>query len=330
MNNDKSSMAYVSSITTNEQAVRCMQGIISNVEKVIVGKKYEISLVMATLACRGHVLIEDVPGVGKTSMVAALAKSVNGSFKRIQFTPDIMPSDITGYSAYSPKTGEFEYRPGAVMSQFVLADEINRTSPKTQSSLLEVMEENTVTVDGTTYEVPAPFIVLATQNPVEYLGTYALPEAQLDRFFMKITLGYPDEREESRMLDRFKGRSPMDELQPVAEGDDILKIQGLAEMVHADQSINNFIITLARFTREMEDVALGASPRASLCLFKAAQAWALYNTRDYVIPDDVIEMAPHVLSHRILMKQEANIKKIRVNDVINAAIERATKGVVPA
>jgi len=315
---------YQSKITNNQQAVHCMQQVINNVEKIIVGKRYAVSLVMATLACRGHVLIEDVPGVGKTSLVAALARSVNGSFKRIQFTPDIMPSDITGYSAFSPKTGEFEYRPGAVMSQFVLADEINRTSPKTQSSLLEVMEENQVTVDGQTYRVPSPFIVLATQNPVEYLGTYALPEAQLDRFFMKITLGYPDDKEESKMLDRFKGRSPMDELRPVAEGADIIAIQSLAEQIHVDSDINQFIVTISRYTRQQEDIQLGASPRASLCLFKAAQAWALYNGRDFVVPDDVIQMAPHILEHRILMKQEAAIKKVRATDIIEKAIKLAT------
>jgi len=318
-----------STIQTNEHAVRCMRTIIGNVEKIIVGKRFAVSLVMTTLACRGHVLIEDVPGVGKTSLVAALARSVNGSFKRIQFTPDIMPSDITGYSAFSPKTGEFEYRPGAVMSQFVLADEINRTSPKTQSSLLEVMEENQVTVDGLTYAVPTPFIVLATQNPVEYLGTYALPEAQLDRFFMKITLGYPDSKEESRMLERFKGRNPMDELSPVADGADIIRIQELAEQIHVDPEISKFIVTVARYTRELDDVQLGASPRASLCLFRAAQAWALFNGRDYVIPDDVMHMAPHVLGHRILMKQEANVKKVRVQDVIDKALELAADGVLP-
>jgi MoxR-like ATPase len=319
---------YENKITGNEQAVRVMKAVINNVEKVIVGKKYAISLVMATLACRGHVLIEDVPGVGKTSLVAALAKSVNGSFKRIQFTPDIMPSDITGYSAFSPKTGEFEYRAGAVMSQFVLADEINRTSPKTQSSLLEVMEENTVTVDGLTYSVPAPFIVLATQNPVEYLGTYALPEAQLDRFFMKITLGYPESKEESKMLDRFKGRNPLAELEPVAEGEDIIRVQELVEQIHVSEPINNFIVSIARHTRVHEDVQLGASPRASLCLYKAAQAWALYNGRDYTIPDDVIQMASHVLGHRILMKQEAAIKKVRVQDVIDRALKEATGAVL--
>jgi MoxR-like ATPase len=256
-------------------------------------------------------------------LVAALAKSVNGTFKRIQFTPDIMPSDITGYSAFSPKTGEFEYRAGAVMSQFVLADEINRTSPKTQSSLLEVMEENTVTVDGQTYAVPAPFIVLATQNPVEYLGTYALPEAQLDRFFMKITLGYPDEKEEAKMLERFRGRSPLATLESVAEGEDIVAIQNLVEKIHVSAEINEFIVAVSRYTREQEDVQLGASPRASLCLYKAAQAWALYKGRDYAVPDDVIQMAPHVLSHRILMRQEAAVKKVRVADIIGRALKEA-------
>jgi len=322
--------AKTTKITTNEQALRTMKEIIGNVERVIVGKSYAVSLVVATLACRGHVLIEDVPGVGKTSLVAALAKSVSGSFKRIQFTPDIMPSDITGYSAFSPKTGEFEYRPGAVMSQFVLADEINRTSPKTQSSLLEVMEENQVTIDGQTRPVPTPFMVLATQNPVDYLGTFALPEAQLDRFFMKISLGYPDADAENKMLDRFKGKNPMDELTPVAEGSDIIGIQNLAEQIHVDADINQFILALVRHTRENEDVQLGASPRASICLFRASQAWALYSGRDYVVPDDVIEMAPHVLSHRILMKQEASIRRITVQDVLDKAIKNAAVKAVPA
>jgi len=314
-------------VNSNENAVRCMRLIISNVERIIVGKQYAVSLVVATLACRGHVLIEDVPGVGKTSLVAALARSVSGSFKRIQFTPDIMPSDITGYSAFSPKTGEFEYRAGAVMSQFVLADEINRTSPKTQSSLLEVMEENQVTVDGETHAVPSPFMVLATQNPVEYLGTYALPEAQLDRFFMKISLGYPDSKEEGKMLERFKNGTP--QIESVATGEDIVQIQKLAEQIYADPEINKFIVNVTGYTRDHEDVQLGASPRASLCLYKAAQAWALYNNRDYVIPDDVIEMTPHVLSHRILMKQEATIKKVGVEDVLADALRHAIAEISP-
>jgi len=316
-------------ITTHSQALRCMRTIIANVEKIIVGKQYAVSLVVTTLACRGHVLIEDVPGVGKTSLVAALARSVNGSYKRIQFTPDIMPSDITGYSAFSPKTGEFEYRPGAVMSQFVLADEINRTSPKTQSSLLEVMEENQVTVDGMTHQVPSPFMVLATQNPVDYLGTFALPEAQLDRFFMRISLGYPDENAEGRMLERFKGRNPLETLGAVAEGEHIIQVQELTEQIHVDPEINKFIITITRLTRENPDVQLGASPRASICLYRASQAWALYEGRDYVIPDDVIQMAPHVLSHRILMRQEASLRKIDVDNVLDMVIEQASRGIIP-
>ena len=309
-------------MTNTEQAVHCLKRVLYNVEKVIVGKRHSIELVLTTLACRGHALIEDVPGVGKTSMVSALARSVNGSFKRIQFTPDIMPSDITGFSAFNPRTGDFEYRPGAVMSQFILADEINRTSPKTQSSLLEVMEENQVTVDGQSYAVPEPFIVLATQNPVEYLGTYPLPEAQLDRFFMKISLGYPTAAEEGRMLERFREGDPMLALTAVAEGPDIAAIQEMVEKIFVSVDINSFIVDLTRFTREHNDVVLGASPRASLCLFKAAQAWALYKGRDFATPDDVVEMAPHVLEHRIILKQEAKLQKRTPLDVIKSALEQ--------
>ena len=309
-------------ITNTEQAVYCLKRVLYNVEKIIVGKRHAIELVLTTLACRGHALIEDVPGVGKTSLVSALAKSVDGSFKRIQFTPDIMPSDITGFSAFNPRTGDFEYRPGAVMSQFILADEINRTSPKTQSSLLEVMEENQVTVDGQSYPVPEPFIVLATQNPVEYLGTYPLPEAQLDRFFMKISLGYPTAAEEGRMLERFREGDPMQALTAAVEGSEIMEIQKLVEKIFVSVDINAFIVNLTRHTREHTDVVLGASPRASLCLFKAAQAWALYNSRDFVTPDDVIAMAPHVLEHRIILKQEAKLQKKTALDVINDALNK--------
>jgi MoxR-like ATPase len=304
-----------------DAAIQCLKRILGNVEKVIVGKRKAIELTLVALSCRGHVLIEDVPGVGKTSLVSALARSVNGSFKRIQFTPDIMPSDITGFSAFSPKTGEFEYRQGAVMSQFILADEINRTSPKTQSSLLEVMEENQVTVDGRTYPVPSPFIVMATQNPVEYLGTYPLPEAQLDRFFMKISLGYPTAAEESKMLNRFREENPLATLTPVAEGADIIEIQKAVEQIHVNKLINKYIVALVQSTRVQDDVMLGASPRASLCLFKAAQAWAMLNERDYVVPDDVMEMAPPVLEHRILLKQEAKLKKTLPTDIIERALE---------
>jgi len=305
----------------NEQAIHCLKQVLYNVEKIIVGKRHTIELVLMTLACRGHVLIEDVPGVGKTSLVSALARSVNGSFKRIQFTPDIMPSDITGFSAFNPRTGDFEYKAGAVMSQFILADEINRTSPKTQSSLLEVMEENQVTVDGQSYRVPEPFIVLATQNPVEYLGTYPLPEAQVDRFFMRVSLGYPSPAEESHMLERFKEGDPILNLRTAAECEDIIAVQGLVEKIYVSQDINNFIVEIVRFTRQHEDVVLGASPRATLCLFKASQAWALYNERDFVTPDDVIAMAPHVLEHRIILKQEAKLQKRSSKEVVEGALK---------
>jgi len=233
-----------------------------------------------------------------------------------------MPSDITGFSAFNPQNSEFEYRPGAVMSQFILADEINRTSPKTQSSLLEVMEENQVTVDGKSYPVPEPFVVLATQNPVEYLGTYPLPEAQLDRFFMKISLGYPNAAEEGRMLERFREGDPMLSLEPVAHGEDIVAIQNMVEKVHVSGEINGFIVALTRYTREHGDIVLGASPRASLCLFKASQAWALYNNRDFVTPDDVITMAPHVLEHRIILKQEAKLRKVTAVEIIQEALHK--------
>ena len=304
-----------------ELAVRLMKNILYNVERVIIGKRFAVELVINALICRGHVLIEDVPGVGKTSLVSALARSLACSFKRIQFTPDIMPSDITGFSTFNMKTADFEYKPGAVMSQFILADEINRTSPKTQSSLLEVMEENQVTVDGVTYPVPDPFMVLATQNPVEYLGTYPLPEAQLDRFFMKISLGYPDAKEESRILSRFRAGNPLDALKPVADAAQIIAAQKMSENIYVDSQLSAYIVDLARSTREQEEVVLGASPRASLYLFKSAQAWAMYQGRDYVIPDDVVLVAPHVLEHRIMMKQEARLKKITASDIVLRAVE---------
>lgn len=301
--------------------------IVDNVEKVIVGKRNTIELTLISLICGGHVLIEDVPGVGKTSLVASIAKSINASFKRIQFTPDILPSDITGFSIYNQKTGEFEYRPGAVMSNIILADEINRTSPKTQASLLEVMEENQVTVDGITYKVPDPFMVLATQNPIEYVGTFPLPEAQLDRFFMKISIGYPSNAEESSILTRFKLESPLDSLEPVAESSHITEIQKEVRDVHMDVSLNNFIVEIVSQTRIHPDVSLGASPRGSLALYRASQAYAYYHGRDYVTPDDIKKMAYPVLMHRIILKQEARLKKITSFDVLESIL---AKVMVPA
>ena len=298
-----------------------LKNIIDNVEKVIIGKREVIELALCSFLCSGHVLIEDMPGVGKTSLVSALAKSFDCSFKRIQFTPDILPSDITGFSMFNQKTGEFEYYPGSIMSQIILADEINRTSPKTQSALLEVMEESQVTVDGKTYKVPLPFIVFATQNPIEYLGTYPLPEAQLDRFFMKISMGYPNLDEEAKMLSMFKEINPIKNLSPVADTATLIQAQRAVSAVYVDESINKYIVNIIRATRSNIDVSLGASPRASLSLYKAAQAWALFSNRDFVSPDDVIKMASPIIEHRIILKQDSKLKNIKARDVVLAAIK---------
>ena len=298
-----------------------LKNVVDNVEKVIIGKREAIELALCSFLCAGHVLIEDMPGVGKTSLVSAMAKSFDCTFRRIQFTPDILPSDITGFSMYNQKTGDFEYYQGAIMSQIILADEINRTSPKTQSSLLEVMEENQVTVDGKTYPVPQPFVVFATQNPIEYLGTYPLPEAQLDRFFMRISLGYPNPEEESSMLSRFKEHNPIKNLKPVADAHRLVEAQELVTKVHVDEKINKYIVSIVRATRLNDDVILGASPRASLCLYRAGQAWAMYNQRDFVMPDDVIKMAVPVMEHRLVLKQEARLKRLTSKDIVEAAVK---------
>lgn len=311
-----------------KDTVKTLRRIVDNVENVIVGKRNVIELVLISLVCGGHVLIEDVPGVGKTSLVSALAKSLDASFKRIQFTPDVLPSDITGFSIYNQKTSEFEYRPGAIMSQIVLADEINRTSPKTQASLLEVMEENQVTVDGTTYRVPKPFMVLATQNPVEYIGTYPLPEAQIDRFLMKISIGYPTRGEESYILGKYQLNNPLDQLKPVAESAEIVAIQEEVRKLHVDKSLGDYIVEIVGGTRKHSDVVLGSSPRGSISLFRASQAWALYNDRDYVLPDDIKKMVVPVLSHRIILKQEAKLRKIRTEDILSSIVNTVKVPVV--
>ena len=298
-----------------------LDSIINNIERVIVGKRETVELVVISLVCNGHVLIEDIPGVGKTSLVSALAKSINASFKRIQFTPDILPSDITGFTIYNQKSGEFEFRPGSIMSQIILADEINRTSPKTQASLLEVMEENQISVDGITYKVPQPFMVLATQNPVEYLGTYPLPEAQLDRFFMKVSIGYPLPEEESKILSNLQFNNPLDTLEPVADSSEIVSLQQEIRKIHVDENLRDYIVKITGETRKHSDILMGASIRGSIALFRAAQAWAYYNKRNYVIPDDIIKMVAPVLSHRIILKQEAKLKKLSAEDVLNLIIK---------
>ncbi|HZJ83784.1 MAG TPA: MoxR family ATPase [Clostridia bacterium] len=291
-----------------------------NISKVIVGKKEAIELILIALLSQGHVLIEDVPGVGKTTMVSALARSLDLTFRRIQFTPDVLPSDITGFSMYNFKTGEMEFHQGMVMGQIILADEINRTSPKTQSSLLEVMEEHQITVDGTTYKLPQPFIVLATQNPIEYIGTFPLPEAQLDRFFLKVSIGYPSKREEMFILSRFQDDTPLDSLESVASKDDILKLQKVTRSIRVAEPIRDYIADLVSMTRDHPDLSLGASPRGGIFLMRASQAHAILDGRDYVIPDDVQKMVIPVLSHRLILKPEARLKELTSERVLKSII----------
>lgn len=298
-----------------------MKKIVENMSRVIVGKEGPARLMVIALASSGHVLIEDVPGIGKTTMANTMAKSVGLSFNRIQFTPDILPSDITGFTIFNQKTGEFEYRSGNIMSNVILADEINRTSPKTQASMLEVMEEKQVTVDGKTYSVPNPFMVIATQNPVEYMGTYPLPEAQMDRFMMKISMGYPSRSEELEILYKFQKSSPIRELTPVVTSEELLDLQQQVREVRMDQSLAGYIVDLITATRRHEHVMLGCSPRASISLFRASQAAALYEGRDYVIPEDIRDLAVPVLSHRLVLKQEAKIKRITNESIISEIIE---------
>ena len=293
-----------------------------NIRQVIVGKDEAIELLLIALICRGHVLIEDVPGVGKTTMAAALARSLQCSFKRIQFTPDVTPSDVTGFTMVNMQTGEMEFKPGAVMSQIVLADEINRTSPKTQSSLLEVMEEGQVTVDGVTYKLPRPFMVMATQNPVDFVGTYPLPEAQMDRFFLKISVGYPSIEEEMDVLERYSGQvTPMETLAPVCGADEILSMQEALGSVYASREARHYVATIVAMTRTHPALQLGVSPRGSIALLRAAQACAMLSSRDYVLPDDIRHMALPVLSHRLILTPEARMKGVSAQQVLSQLID---------
>ncbi|MDD4797228.1 MAG: MoxR family ATPase, partial [Eubacteriales bacterium] len=279
-----------------------------NVAQVIVGKEKMVDLMLCALLCGGHVLVEDVPGIGKTTLVSALAKSIDLSFQRIQFTPDLLPSDITGFNMPNMKTGEFEFVKGAVMSQVVLADEINRASPKTQSALLEAMQETQVTVDGVTYPLPRPFLVLATQNPVEFVGTYPLPEAQLDRFLMCISLGYPTADEEMRILERYGASASAPAISSVATAQDIIDMRTRAEGVLCAPLVQEYIVQLAAATRRHPDLQLGVSPRGTLSLLRAAKAWALMNDRQYVLPDDVQQLAEPVWAHRLTVRPEALLR----------------------
>lgn len=300
---------------------RFAQLLTQNVGKVIVGKQETIELMMIAVLCRGHVLIEDVPGVGKTTLASALARSLDCSFKRIQFTPDITPSDITGFTIANFKTGEMEYRPGMIMSQIVLADEINRTSPKTQSSLLEAMEEGQVSVDGVTYAVPKPFIVLATQNPVDFVGTYPLPEAQLDRFFMRVSIGYPSADEEAEILDRYaSGKRPIADLKPICTSGDILRLQQEVENVYSAKEIRSYIAAIAAASRKTGALQLGVSTRAAISLLRASQASALLDGRDYVSPEDVRRMAEPVLAHRLVLSPEARMRNMTAERILSNVI----------
>jgi len=298
--------------------------LLGNVTRVLLGKRAEVELALIALASEGHILIEDVPGVGKTMLAKSLAKSIGCTFRRIQFTPDLLPSDVTGVSIYNQKTEEFEFRPGPVMAQIVLADEINRATPKTQSALLESMEEHQITVDGKTYPLPPPFMVMATQNPIEYEGTFPLPEAQLDRFLMRIRLGYPRREDEVSVLDSQVVSHPIEDIEQVVSVQELMDTHRLVRRVRVEPQLRGYIVDIVAATRTHPDVYLGASPRGSLALFRTSQAAALLAGRDYVIPDDIKMLVEPVLAHRVIMNPSA-----RVRNVASAAILRDVLQSVP-
>ncbi|MEA5000190.1 MAG: MoxR family ATPase [Candidatus Limiplasma sp.] len=301
---------------------RVIAALKQNIGKVIVGKDEVIELALIAMLCKGHVLIEDVPGTGKTTMVSSIAKSLDCSFNRIQFTPDVVPSDVTGFTMVNFKTGELEFHAGAVMCQIVLADEINRTSPKTQSSLLEIMEEYQVTVDGVTHPLPKPFMVLATQNPGEFVGTYPLPEAQMDRFFLRISKGYPTMEAEKAVLERFSGTvKPQQNLKPVCTAEDVVEMQNMIGTVYCSKEVRHYIANIAAMTRTHPSLQLGVSTRGAIALIRGAQACALLNDRDYILPEDVQRMALPVLAHRILPNPEAKMKGITAERILVAVME---------
>lgn len=299
-----------------------LQRIAANVEKVLVGKPEVVRVALVTLLAEGHLLVEDVPGVGKTSLAKALARSIDCTVNRIQFTPDLLPSDITGVAMYNRQAESFEFRPGPVFANIVVGDEINRASPKTQSALLECMEENQVTVDGETYPLEPPFMVIATQNPVEMEGTYALPEAQRDRFTARVSVGYPDPQAELAMVDEHTGHEPMDQLRPVADGGQVRALLQAVREVHVSTELRRYVIEIVTATRSLPELRLGASPRSTLQLIRSARAQAALSGRDYVVPDDVQEVAVPVLAHRLVLTSEARATRRSASDLVRSLLRR--------
>jgi MoxR-like ATPase len=289
---------------------------------VLVGKGDVVDLTLAAVLSGGHILVEDVPGIGKTTMARCLAESLQCTFKRIQCTPDLMPSDITGVHFYNQKSGEFEFRPGPILAQVVLADEINRATPRTQSAMLEAMAEGQLTVDDLTIQLPAPFLLIATQNPIELEGTFPLPEAQLDRFLIRLRIGYPNEAQEEEMLVRFNGANPLMDMQPVADGPEIVELQRMVQQVHVSPVLRNYIVKLVQATREHPDVELGASPRATMGLYRCSQAVAAIQGRDFVGPDDIKLLAPYTLPHRVIVKSQARLRGRSAEDVITDVLAK--------
>jgi len=292
-----------------------------NIQKVVVGKGEVINLALVAILCEGHILIEDVPGTGKTVLARSIAASLGCTFCRIQFTPDLLPSDVTGINYFNQKTQEFVFRPGPVMSQVVLADEINRATPRTQSAMLEAMQERQITVDGVTYSLPRPFLVMATQNPIELEGTFPLPEAQVDRFLIKLPIGYPTEKEEHDILLRFEREDPLEGLSSVITPDELVAIQRQVREVRVEESVRGYVVDVVRATRSHKEIQLGASPRGTLALYKCAQALAAIRGRKYVLPDDVKLLAPYVLTHRILISPATRLRGRRLDDVLMDVIE---------